>query len=158
MPDDSLRGEDRYHRFMLENPVMYGSKSGDRVEAEFIELRPPTTKNSRECAYLKQAFFRAASDQSDGSDSDQSAEVQGTEEGPSAEGIMAVISMSQSVDLPDLIDVAKKLFSSGVAYLDGEMKLTSHVIGEMDEGDFEKMLGEYLANFTVASVIGLMKG
>jgi len=63
MSDES--NDERNFDFELDFPFKYGTKAGDREEATFIELRPPTTQNSRECAYLKQAFFRAANDQDD---------------------------------------------------------------------------------------------
>lgn len=137
-------------RFTLEKPFKYATKSGDQAEAGWIELSPPTTRNSRECAALKQAFFRAANEQEG---DEGKAEVTGDAKGPSAIGVITVIAMAKDVDLADTMEVARKLFSSGVAMVEGEVKLTSKLIEFMSQDDFEKMLGEYLVNFTLASAL-----
>jgi len=139
------------YRFILDKPFKYGTKSGDQDSASWIELRPPTTRNSRECSALKQAFFRAANESE--SEEGGPTEIDGDARGPQGEGIIAVMAMSTEVDLPEIMEVARKLFSSGVAQVDGETKLTTRLIESMSQDDFERMLGEYLVNFTLASAL-----
>ncbi len=139
--------------FPLLKSFQYGTKSGDSVEATWVELNPPTTKNSRECAYLKQAFFRASNETS--SDEGET-RVEGDAKGPTGAGVIAVMAMSTSVDLAETMEVARKLFTSkGIALVQGEMKLTLNLIEKMSQDDFEGMLGEYLVNFTLASALAL---
>ncbi len=143
--------DDKNHRFTLTDPLSYATKSGDQESALWIELRPPTTRNRRECAALKQAFFRAAAEQGD--DEEKSATGEGTDQKPSAIGIITIMAMAKDVDLANVMEVAAKLFSSGVAQVEGETKLTMRLIESMSQDDFERMLGEYLVNFTLASAL-----
>ena len=52
---------------------------------------------------------------------------------------------------------AVELFKSGVAYIEGEAKVTRPVLDEMSNDDLEGMLGEYLANFILRSVLNKKK-
>lgn len=142
--------ESNSYRFKLNDPLSYATKSGDQETALWIELRPPTTRNRRECAALKQAFFRAASEQ-DGSD-DESRDGESAEK-PTGIGVITIMAMSTKVELPEVMEVAAKLFSSGVAQVEGETKLTAKLIESLSQEDFERMIGEYLVNFTLASAL-----
>ncbi len=154
MSDETPEVSDEPYRFSLTKPVRYATKNGEQEDALWIELRPPTPKHQRECSILYQSFMRAVSQQ--GSD-EKEGEVQGDAEGPTGSGIIAVLAMSTAVELADVMDTARKLFSSGVAFIEGEVKLTSHVIDSMSMSDFERMLGEYLVNFTLASQLAQAK-
>lgn len=148
MSDDTIIRDDEV-RFELEHPFKYATKGGDQETAQFILLNPPTTRNSKECAALKQAFYRASN--SIAEETGESAQVEGDAAGPNPIGIITVMAMSTAVDLADTLEVARRLFSSGLAQVDGEVKLTNKLIESMSQDDFEKMLGVYLVNFTLAS-------
>lgn len=139
------------HRFTLYTPLNYHSRSGDQEQAGWIELHAPSTRNSDECAALRQAFMRTIGEKAD--EDAEEVEVEGTPEGPDPLHIINAMAMSTSVDLPAVMKVAKKLFSSGVALVEGEVKLTNKLIESMTMEDFERMLGEYLVNFTLASTL-----
>lgn len=153
---DEITNEET-HRFVLETPFRYATKGGDQETASWIELRPPTTRHSRECAALKQAFLRASNSLEESSGTPTEIESDKKSEGPSGMGLVTVIAMSTVVDLPDVLEVARKLFSNGVAWVEGEMKLTAKLIEGMSQDDFERMLGEYLVNFTLASTLAQAK-
>lgn len=153
MSDDAIeaRSEKKteidYH---LLTPFTYAHGGGTH-EASFIRLLAPTSKVARECAYLKQAFFRSVPKDADAGDKAEAAEL------PSGEDVMMVLAMSKDVELPDVLDVARKLFTAPkIAMVDGEAKLTNHLIDTMDQDDFERMLGEYLVGFTLASQLAKM--
>lgn len=141
--------------FTLVTPISY-SKGSDQLEATFILLKAPTTRNSRECAALKQAFFRAipdtGKDEKPAKKEEKPPEIDGSE-------IIIMMAMSDRVDLADTMETARKLFSSGagIALVDGEEKLTSTLIDRMSQDDFEQMTGAYLANFTLASALWKMR-
>ncbi len=130
--------------YVLKTPFPYALK-GAQEEASFIRLSAPTSRHSQECMKLKQAFFRSLPKNS-GSDDDP-----GDSEMPSGEDVMIMIAMSNDVDLAETLDVGIRLFTSGIALVDGEMKLTKHLIESMSQGDVERMLGDYLVTFTLAS-------
>ncbi len=139
--------------FPLTTPISY-ARGGSQEEAQFILLKAPSSRNSRQCAALKQAFWRSVNPdrgQEGGNETDASAVITGQD-------VVTMISMSQVVDLADVLDVAKDLFTKGkVAQVDGEVPLTRPLIDEMSQDDVEAMVGEYLVNFTLASSLAQMK-
>ena len=139
--------------YVLKTKFGYANK-GESAQAEFITLTAPTSRTTRECAALKQAFFRATSEQ-ESTTTVSNAEVDIDIDGSD---IMALLAISKSVDLPDVMDIGKKLFQMpGIAQIDGETKLGNTHIDRMSVDDFEAMLGEYLINFILASSLRQMK-
>ncbi len=134
-------------RYQLSTPLKYHYR-GDEVEAAFIVLSAPTSRHMKECSKIKQAFMRAIPD----SDADATGEG-GDMSKVTGHEIMAMIAASDKVELGHVLDTAKKLFTSGLAMIEGETRLTSHLVDEMSLDDFELMTGEYIANFTLPSLV-----
>ena len=63
--------------------------------------------------------------------------------------VISMISMSTVVDYGKLLDTMADLLLTGVAKIDGEAKLTRHILDSMSQEDFENITGEYYANFTL---------
>lgn len=138
--------------YELDQPFDYASK-GEQCTASFITLQAPTSRNMKECAELKQAFFRALpKTQTQGSQEETAGD-----DDIDADGIMLLIAMSQDVELAVVLMVARDLFSSGVALVEGEEKLTKPLLDKMGQDDLEAMTGRYLANFILASALQKMK-
>lgn len=140
--------------YPLETPFQY-AKGGQMTDAEFITCTAPTSKMMRVCAELRQAFFRAAASNADDSESRDPSEadidaIQGSE-------VLIAIANSTVVELADVMENAKKLLSSGVAMIDGEVKLTGTIIDKMSIDDFDELAGQYLVNFIVASSLRKVK-
>ncbi len=146
------------HAFQLSKPLSY-SKGGDQIDGLFIELRAPTSRHSDECGFLLQAFMRSREDAEraalaagvtpeapDQDDETSTPDVKGRD-------VITLMAIADKVDLPEVLRVARKLFTSGAAYLDGEVKLTSVLLDRISQTDFENMLGDYLVNFTLASLL-----
>lgn len=138
-------------RYELTKPLEYALK-GDLQTASFIELRAPTSRNMTECAALKQAFCRALPDTENATDSDREgkevSEITGQD-------IMGLILRSKDVELITVLLHARKLFSN-VGFIDGEVRLNNLLMDDIDPDDFENMVGEYLARFTLASMLQRM--
>jgi hypothetical protein len=130
--------------YPLTTPFEY-SKGGEQLQASFVRLTAPTSRKSKECGALKQAFFRSVPQ-------DRDAEGVATKE-PEGHDIIMMMAMSTNVELSDVLDVARRLFVSGVAMIDGEVKLTGSLLDRMSQDDFEEMLGSYLITFTLASTL-----
>ena len=133
--------------YELTSSIEYANK-GETAEASFIKLLSPTSKNMTECAFLKQAFFRALP-----KDKEVDESGKGQENEIDADSVMMIIAMSNDVDLGGVMIAAKKLFTSGVAMVDGETKLTVPLADQLSNEDLEKMTGTYLANFILASAL-----
>jgi len=139
--------------FELTEPFKYAEK-GDQVEAKFITLKAPTSRNMSHIAFLKQAFYRALP-------KDQKKEV--GDDAPkkdddiTGEDIMSILMASMDVELSAVLATAKELFASkDIALVDGETKVTKPILDDMSPDDFFAMTGEYLANFILHSVLQRM--
>ncbi len=141
-------------QYRLLNPLPYSS-GGDIIDGTFITLSAPSSRNSKECAKLKQAFFRSI-DQN--AEVDEDAKEAAAESEHTGEGVMIMLAMSKDVELDDVMDTARRLFTSGnnIAMVEGEGKLTSPLVDKMTMDDFEKMTGEYMLRFILASALAKM--
>lgn len=138
--------------FPLTTGVPY-AKNGEEVEGVFIKLHAPSAKQLKECTTLKQAFFQAIS-----AFQDREAPKTETKDDANIDGeaIISALYMSD-VDMVKVLLNAKELFVSGVALIDGEIKLTRPILDAMSQDDLEAMTGEYMANFILSSVLKNLK-
>lgn len=141
----------------LDQPIMYDYK-GEREEATFVTLFPPTSKNLQECAVIKQMFYQAANDFSDGSsnDSDSDSDSADSDSGDLSGDDLMQMFYASKIDINKLFLNCKELFKSGVAKLDGQQKLTAPLLDQIEIDDFEKIVGDYLVNFTLSSILKKM--
>ncbi len=136
--------------FYLHVPLSYSS-SGTQYDGSFIRLFAPSSKVSRECSALKQAFLRAIpKEMSAGAPpaSETSADdLTGSD-------VIQILALSTVVDLPDVLEVGRRLLlAPGIAKIEGETKFTNALMERLGQEDFENMLGEYMVNFTLASTL-----
>jgi len=138
--------------YTLSTPIEYAYR-GEQVEGTFVTMKAPTSRNMSECAALKQAFFRALPQ-------DDTVEADAREEGEAeitGEGIMTLITMSKDVELATVLVTGRELLTSGVALVEGEEKLTKPLLDKISQDDLEGMVGEYMANFILASALQRLK-
>ena len=143
-------------KYELQSPIEYAHK-GNMETASFIEISAPTSKNMSECADLKQAFFQAMPKSDNVEKDDKDDKDEGSLDDLDGESIMMLISMSPNVKLKCVLVSAIELFSSGIALVDGEEKVTKPILDELTQDDLECMLGEYYLNFILASWLTRMK-
>ena len=141
--------------YELESTFSYAYKD-DMQEASFITLKAPSSKNVSQCAELKQAFMRALPTDTSHTVGENESESKGLDD-LDGESIMMLIYMSKDVSLKSVLLEAKELFSSGLAFVDGETKVTKPILDKMSQDDLENMLGEYYLNFILASWLKKMK-
>lgn len=128
------------------------SHKGDTVSATFIKLTAPSAKQLKHCTELKQAFYRAMHEMQ--KDNPDKGEVEKTgDEKLTGTEIIQMLFVSESVNMSSVLVNAIELLSSGVAMIDGEEKLTKPLIQEMSMDDLEGMLGVYLENFILRSLL-----
>ncbi len=141
--------------FYLGVPLSYSSGSAQQ-DATFIRLFAPSSKVSRECSALKQAFLRAVPKDMN---ADAKAKAQAAEAdkltGPD---VIQILAMSADVDLPDALEIGRQLLlAPSISKVEGDTKLTRALLDRLDQEDFENMVGEYLVNFTLASALSKTK-
>jgi len=135
----------------LTSPVQYAFK-GDTVDAKFVMLKAPTARNISDCSFLKKMFTNAAikageHNKKESSSSDSDVDVTGSD-------VMELVyAFGDSEDIEKAMIAAKKIFKD-CGELDGEITLTMPLIDEISLDDFELMVGEYIANFIAASMLG----
>lgn len=151
----SQEKEERISEFdyELSKPITYGDKSGTAQEATFIKFKAPSSKQIDLCSDLKQYFFQAIRENEEGSrgkdnsDEDKKTKLTGSD-------VIGLMSMSTRVKLRTVVLTAQQLFKvKGIALVDGEVSLNTHMMSEMDIDEMHDMIGEYLVNFTLASVL-----
>ena len=135
------------HDIPLEESFEYSHK-GSTEAATFIKITAPSAKQLTHCAELKQAFYRATKD----APKDE-AETGADKEKIEGSDIMALMYGSDHVEMPKVFLHAKELLTSGVCLVDGEAKLTKPLFDEMSNDDMEVLVGEYLVNFILRSVL-----
>ncbi len=132
--------------FQLKKHISYAYE-GETINGKFITLYAPTKKQMEQCVFLKQAFFRAAkSIESDGKEEkDESTEIKGQD----------IISLlySSDADMHKVLLSGIALLKSGAAKMEGVKDLTMPMIDQMAQEDLENIVGEYIANFIVASLM-----
>lgn len=135
--------------FPLTKPVPYAAAGSEEI-GTFIKLSAPSSKQLTHCAHLKQAFVRAVTEQVK---NNPDAQEGGSDKKIKGEDIIYLLYGSESADMGKILLSAIELFASGVAQIEGEVKLTKPIIGAMSNDDLEGMLGEYMANFILRSVL-----
>lgn len=147
-------------RYELKKPFQYAYK-GEMEEANFITLSAPNFTQFEKVTPIKQAIAAALKERFEGIDTAEieeaqeiAASQQDTEDdsGIDASFVMAAL-FTWSGNLTKVFKNAEALFLSGVALVDGETKATKNLIEKMSLDDFEGMLGAYLANFIIPSLM-----
>ncbi len=142
------------HDFYLLVPLSYSSGSSQH-DATFIRLFAPSSKVSRECSALKQAFLRAVPKEVSAS---AAPTPENSADDLTGSDVIQILALSTVVDLPDVLEVGRRLLvAPGISKVEGEVKLTSTLLERMSQEDFENMLGEYMVNFTLASTLSKTK-
>ncbi len=148
--------EKKEFTFELERPFEYAF-GGEQRKVGFIALQAPTMKQHSQASSLKQSIVKMVREATEragneGGDADERDKDEGiNQDDPiTAEMVVATIYGSDAVGVNVVWEQAKELFKLGRAMVDGEQKLTAPLIDKMDPDDFEKMVGEYIANFILA--------
>lgn len=142
-------------QFPVTSPFQIAAK-GNVEDATFITFHAPTAKVIGECSSLKQAFFRAFTESGERNTSSE------TQADPDVEifghDVIDLLASSSNVDMPDVMDIAKKLFMApGIALVNGEIKFGTAVVDRMSAEDFQNAVGEYLVFFVLASSLKRLK-
>lgn len=149
-------------RYELKQPFEYAYK-GDMTEANFITMTAPNFTQVEKVTPIKQALAAALKERFAGLDQSTIQEAQEIaaeqpETGDDDEGgidssfVMAAL-FTWTGNLTKVFKNAEALFMSGVALVDGETKVTKNLLEKMSLADFEGMVGAYLANFIIPSLM-----
>ncbi len=133
--------------FNLSRAIDYTNK-GEQKKGEILTLKAPNSKQQAPRVKLQQGFFRAIADQKGGSENEQNdadVKIEGAE-------ILALM-LSSDVDMVEYHETFRKLMISGVCLVEGEEPLTGTLFDMLSLDDIDSLLGDYLANFILSSVL-----
>ena len=140
-------------RYELKNPIKYMAGGQGEREGSFITIRAPAFKHMESFVPVKQAFTNAVfkfQDSAETDDSNRNDDNEKTEIDPTE---AMTLLYNYPDDLSEIFKHARKLLSSGVAMIEGETKLTQSLIDDMALEDAEGLIGSYIVNFIMPSLI-----
>lgn len=139
----------------LEEPIEL-HKGGDVTEALTVLIKSPSAKHRNHAHALKQMFTRAMMKQQDSLSDEQKKAAEKRAEKTKDEDISAqeivMMMLASDEDFNLFNDTFRKLVTSGCAELEGENFTTFHY-DQLSLDDSEKLLGEYMKHFLVASLL-----
>lgn len=141
----------------LDSPFTYAFK-GDKRESQFITIYPPSMRQHKQAAALKQSIIQMsmkaavnAGGVSEAVDDKGASDEEDDSEGLDADTVIFMLYASEHVDVNVVFQQAEDLLlCQGIAMVDGEQKLNGPLIQKMSPEDFEKLVGEYISNFIKA--------
>lgn len=140
--------------FDLISPIEYHSKGNVEQSYQLI-LKAPSNRVGRQGNQLKQGFMRALKSLADTSGKVETGKDQESKD-ITAEEIIEVLQMSD-VDYADYIDTFKSLITNKIAEVTEGVFLTNPMFDSLSIDDTDKMLGEYLESFLLASRLKKLK-
>lgn len=142
----------------LESPITYQDTQKGDCEATFISMKAPSVSHLAYIAPIRQAFSTALVhvqqqnlkvDENEKDDEDEDQEM-------SPASVMMMIE-SSPVKMEKVIDDFKKLIlKTKLFQLDGEQKFTEGLLEKLSVDDFYNLMGTYLVNFIIASLLKKM--
>ena len=136
-------------QYALKNDLSYTNK-GDVHSAKFITIKPPSFQQMPHFTPIKQALMAAINEIS--TDSVAEKKPDSTDDGINGKQVMQLLH-NWSGELTKIMLHAKELFRAGAAEIDGEVLMTAPLVDKMSMDDFEGLLGCYIANFIVPSLM-----
>lgn len=146
--------------FNLSEEISYAYK-GDMKTTTLLVLKSPSSVQGKPARKLQQVIMRAfkenqASQKIDLPSSQQSvSEV--SDETISGELLLGLIFMSDNIKIEDVEKDFRELMTSGCCLLGGETSLTSDKYNALSLTDTTDLMGEYLANFLLLSLLSPKK-
>ena len=140
--------------YELKHGLKYTNK-GDVHEASFVTLTAPTFKQLDKVAPMKQALVCAIT----GLNTNGQEQIEGNS-GPEGEvdAAQALFLLYNSSDnVTKVLLHGAELLKSGVALIEGEVKFTTPLLEKLELTDFEGLVGTYLANFILSSLMDGLK-
>ena len=145
--------------FTLNSPIKYQSQGDHHHDGRLLVLKAPSNKVRANRAKLKQAFMASVSEGeqkvSDAAEN-QKDTVIADDEMP--DYILMMLYASKSINMAEVLDEFMNLLTIGkCCKVEGAEDLTKSMFEEMDADDTDRLLGEYMANFIIASFLKKMK-
>lgn len=139
----------------LTTPLRYSVDGGFENANELI-LKAPSNKHRRQANELKQGFFRALKGSADSSGNVETTPDASDHETTGDEIVTAI--MMSDIDYGKYVETFRELIINEACYVVEGVKLTKPLFDALSLDDTDVLLGEYLANFLLASQLRKLKG
>lgn len=151
--------------YTLTKPINNIHFEGHKVSTDYLVLSAPSNKNRRECAKIKQMFFRAMMDMQDRfaekAKESKKAEDDGDINGKKSKEVkeddlngkqaLSMILMSDKVDYCEVQDTFARMLVNGVCKTSQGVLLNTVMYDEMLESDAEGLMEKYVEHFFLSS-------
>lgn len=134
--------------FTLQTPIEYHDK-GEKKESTLLTLSAPNVKARKNAARLKQGIMRAINGIEVKGEIDQKK----SKEDIKPNEVLALIQMS-NVEYDEYIDTFIKLLGCGICKIEDSIVMTNTIAESIEDfEDIERLMGEYLVNFLIGSLV-----
>jgi hypothetical protein len=145
--------------FILQDALVYSHEGKAGIIAKRLLLRAPSTKllglASKLSAIVMSALIKARESykaEKGGKTEEQSGEIDGSSI------YMLVSGSSDSVQMSNLIEHFQELIlSDGICLVDGKEPLTIDLFNSLDSRETLRLVGDYIANFLLPSIMSNTK-
>ena len=136
--------------FILKTPLKYALK-GDEALGYKISGKAPNAKVRNQLIVIKQTFFQALANIRKNSPAQ---EEQTSEEGVMTGDQVMMLLYVSGIDMVAFQNTVRDLFTHGqLLKIDNEVVLGAHLLDQLELDEFERLTGEYLANFLLPSLM-----
>jgi len=132
---------------------------GETVTASELHLYAPSERSRDIAPLIKQMFTQALMSGRDMA-SQQNLDEQKRDANPNeevkmdGEVVITLLYMSKVVDIIKMCDLFRKLIlSPNICFLDDKQPITSLLLENLSMEEFDRLMGEYLANFMLPSAL-----
>lgn len=144
--------------FQLTTPIEFHAANGGSIQqGTVLFVQAPSTRQIKEVAKLRQALSRALIEKANeqrGGDAAKNDEFQ-DEESASA-GMLMILSASDC-DFVELLDCFRRILVSDCCKINNEVIFRDSLFNKMSEADFTNLLGRYIYNFFMLSLMSKLK-
>jgi hypothetical protein len=139
----------------LSKPIKY-SVEGGFEEANQLILKAPSSNRRRQCNELRQGFMKGITGMADKSGKVETTPDASDKETTPDEIVMTL--MMADIDFAKYVETFREIIINGACDVVEGVKLTGPLFDALSLEDQDALLGEYLANFLLASQLRKLKG
>ena len=137
--------------FELSEKIILTTQEG-KEEVDFLLVKAPSVSEYRQTNELEQLFLRAYKSSMDFFIKLKDKKTDNVEEAGKIDcnSVLTIIQMSD-IDINLFIDKLGKLLINESCMVGGKVTLTSYLFNQVNRNDRNRLLGMYIANFTIPS-------
>ena len=138
--------------YTFKHPLKYSTKEGEIAEAQWLEIKEPTSRFMDNIAPIRAHLMRAIAWHEQKRKNDNTIPREKGEEDEKEENTLSAEEMMVTLDLPPDVDTALVIrnvmfMMPDLGLIDGEKKITRPLIGDIHPEDTFGITGRFLINF-----------